>query len=118
MSNITKAISLGLLICTLPLTAQAAPEKKDRALIEPGKVHEVCMDLEFGRRLTYAFISSREMNFNIHYHEGEEVAYPIADHLTKEKNEIFTAQSNQGYCMMWTNPNDKPSRLNVIYKVR
>jgi len=118
MTKYYKAVIFFLILCVIPFSVQAAPEKTDRALIEPGKVHEVCMELEFGRRLTYAFISSREMNFNIHYHQGEKVSFPVEEHLTKEESEIFTSQADQGYCMMWTNPNDKPSRLNVIYKVR
>lgn len=108
------------IIISMLLTASAiAAEKTDSARIEPGKVHEVCMDMEFGERLTYAFQSSRAMNFNIHYHVGDNVSFPIEEHLTAGESDIFTAMGDHGYCMMWTNPtSDRIVPLNVVYQVR
>ena len=86
--------------------------------MQPGEVHELCMGLEFGKRLTYAFKSRSAMNFNIHYHEDDDVLFPVEEHLTNEKSEVFTAQSDQDYCLMWTNPNDRGQWVNVVYEVR
>lgn len=117
MTNLFKIICVSVVGFGLTFTAGAA-EKRDRALVEPGKVHELCVELFFGQKLEYGFISRREMNFNIHYHEGEKVVYPVADHLTREKNEIFTAMADQTHCLMWTNPNDRGQWVNVIYNIR
>lgn len=107
-----------IIISTLLITPALAREKTDTSVVEPGKVHEVCMELGFGQKLEYAFMSSRGMKFNIHYHEGEKVSFPVEEYLTKEASDIFTPMGDHGYCMMWTNSNDNPARLNVIYNVR
>ena len=117
MKLILNSIVVLVLVSVIVVTAQAK-EKTDRALVQPGKVHELCMSLEFGKRLTYAFKSRSAMNFNIHYHHGDEVTFPVEEHLTNEKSEIFTAQSDQDYCLMWTNPNERGQWLNVVYEVR
>lgn len=109
---------LAIIISLLLFTSVSAKVKTDSALIEAGKVHEVCMALDFGKRLHYSFMSSRAMNFNIHYHEGENVIFPVKEHLTAEDDAIFTAGSDQGYCMMWTNPHDRAVKVNLIYNVR
>ena len=64
MTHTFKVILLSALVSGLPFISQAA-EKTDSARIDPGKVHEVCFAMEFGERLTYAFMSSRDMKFNI-----------------------------------------------------
>lgn len=107
-----------IIISSLLSTSAIAAEKTDSARLEPGKVHEICFAMELGERLTYAFQSSREMNFNIHYHQGEKVSFPVAAHLTAQESDIFTAMSNQGYCMMWTNPSNRIVPLNVVYQIR
>lgn len=112
--NIIFAIILG---GSISLSAQAAP-KTDRALVQPGKVHELCIPLGFGQKLEYGFVSRRAMNFNIHYHVGERVEFPVAEHLAREKNEIFTAMDDQTHCLMWTNPNERGQWVNVIYNIR
>jgi|APSaa5957512493_1039668.scaffolds.fasta_scaffold59022_2 hypothetical protein len=117
MTHTFKVILLSALVSGLPFISQAA-EKTDSARIDPGKVHEVCFAMEFGERLTYAFMSSRDMKFNIHYHEGDDVSFPVEEHLTAEEEDIFTAMSSQGYCMMWTNPSNRIVPLNVVYRVR
>lgn len=117
MSFIFKSIVVLALVSIVVVTAKAK-EKTDRALVQPGEVHELCMGLEFGKRLTYAFKSRSAMNFNIHYHEDDDVLFPVEEHLTNEKSEVFTAQSDQDYCLMWTNPNDRGQWVNVVYEVR
>ncbi|MDG1995061.1 MAG: hypothetical protein P8J14_01075 [Emcibacteraceae bacterium] len=84
MRNLFNIFWVGAVALGLTLSAQAA-EKKDRALVQPGKVHELCIALDFGQKLEYGFVSRRAMNFNIHYHEGDNVSYPVAEHLTREK---------------------------------
>jgi hypothetical protein len=117
MKKLFNILFVGTVALGLAFTAQAA-EKKDRALVQPGKVHELCIPLDFGQKLEYGFVSRRAMNFNIHYHEGDKVSFPVAEHLSREKNEIFTAMADQTHCLMWTNPNDRGQWVNVIYNIR
>ena len=117
MNIFMKSAVVTAVISVIAISAQAK-EKTDRALVKPGEAHELCMTLEFGKRLTYGFTSHKEMNFNIHFNEGDEIVYPVEEHLTREKNEIFTATSDQEHCLMWTNPNDRGQWVNVVYQVR
>ncbi|MCC3860950.1 hypothetical protein [Pseudemcibacter aquimaris] len=106
------------LICVLAASTSLAAEKRDRALVKPGETYELCIDLNFAQKLEYGFISRRAMNFNIHFGEGDNVKFPVAEHLTREKNEIFTAMDDQKHCLTWTNPNDRGQWVNVIYNIR
>ena len=105
------------LISTSPSFAHAE-SKTDNASIESGKVHEVCMNLTEGQNLTYFFKSSKKMNFNIHYHEGEKVTFPVDEYPTNMGSDVFTAPVEQGYCMMWTNTADEAVDLDVRYEVQ
>jgi hypothetical protein len=115
MMNLFKIIVVFFLSFTL---AANAADKRDRALVNPGEVHELCVPLSFGQKLEYGFVSRRAMNFNIHYHEGDDVVYPVEEHLTRTKNEIFTAMADQTHCLMWTNPNDRGQWVNTVYNIR
>ena len=117
MNLIINSIVIFILVSVVVITAQAK-EKTQRALVQPGEVHELCMPLEFGKRLNYGFISHSPMKFNIQYREGENVVFPVKEHLTREGNHIFTATSDQEHCLRWTNPNERGQWLNIVYEVR
>ena len=93
-----------LLACCAPLFAHAeaaAPRTFSKAL-EPGKVHEECTRLEKGQGRRYEWKSSGKVDFNIHYHEGNEVFYPTKrDDVSKGRGH-FKAKIAQEYCWMWT----------------
>ena len=42
------------------------------------------------------------MDFNIHYHEGEKVAFPVKRDAMRGDGGTFTADVAQDYCWMWT----------------
>jgi len=111
-----KIIILSAALLSYPLIAFANSEV-DNSVVEAGKVHEVCMKLEDGQKMEYSFKSAMELNFNIHYHDGDNVSYPVEEHLTKSDNNIFTSPGKRGYCMMWTNPNEEASELKVEYEI-
>ncbi len=110
---------MGLLAFTfaLPTLAFAEPQL-DKSQIEPGKVHEVCMTLLEGQNVAYFFKSSETMNFNIHYHEGEKVIFPVEEYPTNMGSDVFSAPIEQGYCLMWTNPTLVTVELEVRYEVQ
>jgi len=93
-----------LLACWLPLAAGAeapAPKTLSKSL-EAGKIHEECMRLEKGQARRYEWKSSAKVDFNIHYHEGQEVFYPTKrDDVSKGRGR-FKAKVAQEYCWMWT----------------
>lgn len=106
-------------IATLFIVSSAlAAEKRDRALVNPGETYKLCIGLNFAQKLEYGFISRGAMNFNIHYEDSGNVHFAVEEHLTREKNEIFTAMADQEHCLTWTNPNDRGQWVNVIYNIR
>ena len=45
---------------------------------------ELCLDLDAGDRITYAFQSDRPVDFDIHYHDASFVHYPVElKHIVK-----------------------------------
>jgi hypothetical protein len=41
--------------------------------------------------------------FNVHFHRGSTVEYPVNSDNASEAASIFTASSAQDFCWMWTN---------------
>ena len=70
--------------------------------LEPGKVHEECMRLEKGDKRRYHWKSSSAVDFNIHYHQGPEVFYPVKRDAMRGDGGTFTAKIAHEYCWMWT----------------
>jgi len=100
-----------LLIAVLTAGAALAAETKSTtsgdthafsATVNPGGVHEECVKLAKDESRRYEWSSSAATDFNIHYHEGPEVFYPVKkDGVMKEKG-TFKAKIAQEYCWMWT----------------
>lgn len=85
--------------------------------IEAGKVHEECMKLEPAQRMTYSFQSKTPINFNVHYHVGKEVFYPVKkDSITTHKD-VFKPTTKQDYCLMWTNEKKEPALVKYEFRI-
>ena len=70
--------------------------------LEPKKVHEECTRLEAGQSRRWHWKSDAPVDFNIHYHRGEEVFYPVKRDGMRGDGGTFTAKSGEDYCWMWT----------------
>jgi hypothetical protein len=92
----------------------------DEALqtLAPGQVHEVCMVLAPPEQLEYAFTANAGLRFNIHYHVGDKIVYPLPEQLISHKQGVFQATASQEYCLMWTNPATQPVDLELEYTRR
>jgi hypothetical protein len=64
--------------------------------------HEECVELAAGQRLIYDFSAAKTVKFNIHYHAGGQILYPVRKNA-RHAHGVFTSRAAQGYCMMWTN---------------
>lgn len=107
-----------LIICSLMVLPVFAREKTDSVSVKPDEAHQICLPLEFGRKLDYAFMSSRDLDFNIYYFDGEDMTYATPEQSVKDYAELFTAMEDREHCMMWKNNNDRSVKLNVIYNIR
>ena len=99
---------LPALLCSLAACAAFAadPGKENPVAVEvslePKKMHEECMRLEAGQQRRYHWKSSAPVDFNIHYHRGAEVSFPVKSDGMRADGGIFTAKSAEDYCWMWT----------------
>ena len=81
--------------------------------IAPGKFLEICENLAKGSTVTWQFKASAPLNFNVHFHQGKEVAFPEKQDSVSELRGTLVAQSKEDYCWMWTNKGSGPSRLTL-----
>ncbi|HYC37597.1 MAG TPA: hypothetical protein VEC19_14320 [Usitatibacter sp.] len=94
-----------LLACLAAALAHAADKPASQAVavtLEPGKVHEECMKLDKGDKRRYHWKASAPVDFNIHYHRGPEVFYPVKRNAMRGDGGTFAAGSAEEYCWMWT----------------
>jgi hypothetical protein len=78
--------------------------------LAPKKIHEECARLEAGQSRRWHWKSSAPVDFNIHYHRGEEVFYPVKRDGMRGDGGTFTARTGEDYCWMWT-AKDAPARV-------
>jgi hypothetical protein len=83
------------------------------AELEAGGFAEVCGELQAGERVRWTFAAGAELDFNIHYHEGDEVTYPVKSPQVRSLADALTAPVDQTYCWMWANTLDDPVTLKV-----
>jgi hypothetical protein len=110
----------GTLLRTDP-SRWAAPD----ALLKPRHIYEECVPVEDHQVLEYAFTASKPVEFNIHYHLGEEPAYPVLEKGVASLQGVFdpsTVQDPMGkppfYCLMWRNTQREEVKLNFSFTVR
>jgi hypothetical protein len=99
MAPVLLALSIG--------GASAAPLAGDGPFVRTvaaGGFDEVCLRLEAGQPLRYAFKAEAALDFNIHHHRGREVFYPVRETRLREQPPArFAAPAADDYCLMWEN---------------
>ena len=78
--------------------------------LQPKGMHEECVKLDAGEKRKYYWKSDAAVDFNVHYHEGNEVSYPVKRDGMRTDGGTFAAKIAQDYCWMWT-ARDKPVKL-------
>ena len=90
------------LTAALPAAAASSSSNAFSVTLDARKMQETCIKLEKNESARYEWKSDVPVDFNIHYHEGKEVFYPVKkDGVTKDKD-TFKAKIAQEYCWMWT----------------
>ncbi len=85
--------------------------------IGPSKIHEDCVELTVNSTLNFSFKASSPVDFNIHYHEGKDIHYPLRKDKVSEFEGTFSPSKDQFYCFMWTNIQSETVTLVYSYKV-
>ena len=100
-----RPLALLLTVALASATAVAAGNPaadKFAVTLEPGKIHEVCTPIADGEKRRYHWKADAPVDFNIHYHQGPEVFYPVKRDAMRGDGGTFAARSAQEYCWMWT----------------
>ncbi|MEO8344182.1 MAG: hypothetical protein ABI607_00670 [Betaproteobacteria bacterium] len=92
------------------VAAQSSDTTNFKHEIKPGKIEEECRAVTAGTKVDYRFSASAPVAFNVHFHKGNAVEYPVKVELTIGERGTFTAPSREEFCWMWTNS----SKGNVI----
>lgn len=110
----TIAIVLAMTAGIAGTSVQAADSTRARFTFEvpAGKIAEECRKVGAGQRIAYSFESAAPMDFNIHYHRGKDVAYPMKQDAVQRAEATFAAETAEEYCWMWSNRSTAPIRLN------
>lgn len=95
-------------IALLAATAGAAPKVDGGAArdfvheLKPGGIAEECVRLEAGRSRRFEWAADAPVDFNIHFHQGDKVTYPVKANGQRKGSGRFTARSGEDYCWMWS----------------
>ncbi len=84
--------------------------------VAPKKVKELCVSLQKGQRVAWSFSANAPMAFNIHYHEGSDVTYPVKRDGVLSDRGVLDVSTDQDYCWMWKAAAEQGARLSVTLR--
>ena len=99
-----RLLAAGLFLAA-PALAEIAPPDAWRPFavaLEAKAMHEECLRIEAGAQRRYLWKSDAPVDFNIHYHRGDAVLYPVKREGMRGDGGTFVAKSGEDYCWMWT----------------
>jgi hypothetical protein len=84
--------------------------------VAPGKLAEVCVALAESEAVQWRFNATAPIDFNIHYHHGKDVTYPLKRDGVAADGREFKPRIKQDYCWMWSNRSDDAVKLQIELK--
>jgi hypothetical protein len=106
------AAGLVMAVAGLPAVAAGGDIGPFSRVIKAGGFDEHCLRLRAGEAIAYRFASDTALDFNIHYHRGKEVFYPVRQIAVRTGGPArFVATADDDYCLMWENRGSAPARL-------
>jgi len=87
----------------------------DRVSLAPFEFREFCLEMAAQDKIQYDFQSDRPVEFNVHYHDGIKIHYPVQLKGVTVHAGTFVAEVDQFYCLMWTNRN--LTRASLTYHI-
>lgn len=97
----------------VPLKWNAQGHHVQRLRVPPGKFAELCGPLTQGAQVSWHFRADAPLDFNIHYHAGEQVVTPDEARATAHRRGRLAVPATQDYCWMWTNRAAQVATLHV-----
>ena len=84
-----------------------------KGTVEAGKFVEVCGKLPAGLKVRWDFEASTPVEFNVHFHEGKEVVFPVKLSAVDTARDTLDTKVERDYCWMWSNKSAAPATLSV-----
>ena len=81
--------------------------------VPPGKFAEACGKLARSDAVRWSWEAGGNVSFNIHYHEGDKVEYPVKQAGVPRAQGTLDVAKDQDYCWMWTNKSPSTFSLRV-----
>ena len=98
-----KRLLAAVLASAAPLAASPADNWKSFGVtLEPKQAHEECVRLDKDDARRWHWKSDAPVDFNVHYHEGSAVSYPVKRDGMRGDGGTFKPKLAQDYCWMWT----------------
>jgi len=113
----SRACGIALLLAAAPVLAETAAFGPFTVEVPARGFQEHCVRLEAGQRMRYHFTATGEVDFNIHYHRGSAVYYPVKSEGARARNSAYTAPHADGYCLMWERRGDEAVRVEGIVEL-
>jgi hypothetical protein len=79
-----------------------------QSTIAVGKFVEVCGKLAARDTVRWNYTTTASVDFNIHYHVGKEVVFPIKQSQVSSGSDTLSVAVAHDYCWMWTNKSAAP----------
>lgn len=94
-----------------------AAQRFERTLaVGPRAFAELCGRLAAGTRVEWRFESPRPVDFNIHFHVGKDVRYPVQRDRTRVQTGVLEPDSDEDYCWMWSNKSSGLTTVRVVLR--
>lgn len=77
--------------------------RSDRISLASFEFRELCVPLKKGQSMKVDFRTEQPVEFDIHYHDGFAVRFPVKVGGATELSSGVTADADRAYCMMWFN---------------
>jgi len=100
----------------LDIQWNSAGEVAQSVTVPSGKFAELCGALSEGQSIAWTFKADQPLDFNIHYHRGNDVVFPAKQEDLIESRGNLNVSIDQHYCWMWSNKRDTSARLHVTLK--
>jgi len=94
----------------------ATANEETSTTIFPYKSKEKCFLLKAGEKVSFSFNANLAVNFNLHFHQGKQVNYPIKYQMVKTLFKDYTSESENTYCLMWKN--SKSHKIQLTYQIK
>ena len=105
-------LAWALLLAVQPAVGQIRePPASMETSLAPGAFDELCFELNSGESMRYSFDAGAPLDFNIHWHQGGVVSYPVRIPAVARLGSVLRSPKKEAYCLMWTNRSRTPVAL-------